>query len=322
MISIILPVYNVENYLIECFESILRQSYKEYELIVVDDGSYDNSLNIINHYKLKFENIKVFTQENKGVSEARNLALKHARGEYILFVDPDDFLKDNMLELMIDSALRYESDVVISNYYMYFNDRKYNKFIKSMQNEAIYSKDEVIDMMLKHKIQGQLWNKLFRHSLLKETNFKFESDRYIQDIFPVFRAISNANKISYIDEGLYFYRQRIGSTVNKKNKKLTQDYYHAMVSIIDFIEKNNINVRKSSLKFFKAKAYSIFIYHYTNESIDNNLKAFKNSSYNSLDLKFLEFLFLGGLNIEDKLRIFLWKLGVFNLIKRVKRNYE
>lgn len=322
MISIILPVYNVENYLIECFESILRQSYKEYELIVVDDGSYDNSLNIINHYKLKFKNIKIFTQENKGVSEARNLALKYAKGEYILFVDPDDFLEDNMLKLMIDSALNHKSDVVISNYYLYFNNKKYNKFIQDMQNEAIYAKDEVIDMMLKHKIQGQLWNKLFRHSLLKETNFKFESDRYIQDIFPVFRAISNANKISYIDEGLYFYRQRIGSTVNKKNKKLTQDYYHAMVSIIDFIEKNNINVRKSSLKFFKAKAYSIFIYHYTNESIDNNLKAFKNSSYNSLDLKFLEFLFLGGLNIEDKLRIFLWKLGVFNLIKRVKRNYE
>lgn len=322
MISIILPIYNVEDYLIECFESILRQSYKDYELIVIDDGSKDMSLNIINNYRDKFEYIQVFTQENRGVSEARNLAFKYAKGEYILFVDPDDFLKDNMLQLMIDRALKDGSDVVISNYYIYFHKDEYIKFIKNMPNEAIYSSDEVIDMMLRHIIQGQLWNKLFSYRLLKENNFEFEKGRYIQDIFPVFKAISNANKVSYIDETLYFYRQRDGSTVHKKNKKIIEDYYHAMVSIINFIKKDDNNVKKNSFMLFKAKVFSVFIYHYTNESLNNNLKAFKNSDYSSLDLKFREFLFLRNLNIEDKVRIFLWKLGIFNFIKRVKRSYE
>ena len=322
MISIILPVYNVEEYLIECIESILKQSYKNYELIVVDDGSTDRSLNIINEYKDKFKEIKIFTQENKGVSEARNLALRYVKGEYILFVDPDDFLDENMIEHMLYRAKKDKSDVVISNYYIYFNKDKYNKFIKDILNEGVYSRDEIIDMMLRHVIQGQLWNKLFSYKLLKESNFEFEKGRYIQDIFPVFKAISNANKISYIDESLYFYRQREESTVHKKNKKLIEDYYYAMVSIIEFIEKNNINVKRNSFITFKAKVFSVFIYHYTNENLNNNLKAFKDSKYSILNLKFREFLFLKELNIEDKTRIFLWKLGIFNFIKRVKRSYE
>lgn len=319
MITIILPIYNVEKYLEESLESILNQSYKDYELIVVDDGSTDKSLKILNKYKNKFNKIRIFTQDNRGVSEARNLALGHAKGDYILLVDSDDFLRKDMIEKMVLKAKESQSDIVISNYCLYYKENKVYKALSDMPKVITYSSFQVIDMMLKYKLQGQLWNKLFKYSLLKENNFTFEEGRYIQDIFPVFKVINKAKKITYIDDELYFYRQREDSTVHKGNKKLTEDYYHAMTSIIKCIEKNNIDVNKNSLKIFKSYVLSYFIYHYTNEDLRNNYRKFKKSKYRDINLHFREFLFLRGLSYKDKLRIVLWKMGLFNIIKRVKR---
>lgn len=319
MITIILPIYNVEKYLEESLRSILNQSYKDYELIVVDDGSTDKSLDILNKYKSKFNKIKIFTKDNRGVSEARNLALSHAKGDYILFVDSDDFLKKDMVEKMVLKAKESQSDIVISNYCLYYEENKFYKALTDMPKAITYSSFQVIDMILKYKFQGQLWNKLFKYSFLKENNFTFEEGRYIQDIFPVFKVISKAKKITYIDDELYFYRQREGSTVHKRNKKLTEDYYHAMTSIINFIEKNEIEVSKNSLKTFKSYVFSYFIYHYTNEDLNNNYRRFKKSKYKDINLHLREFLFLTGLSYKDKLRIALWKMGLFNIIKRVKR---
>ena len=322
MISLILPIYNVEEYLNECLESILNQSYCDYELLIVDDGSTDSSLHIARGYSEKFKDIKVFTQENKGVSEARNLALKNAKGDYILFIDSDDFLRKDMLEKLIETALESNSDITISNYYLYYNKNNFKEFIKGMPKYNLYTNSEVIEMMLKHKLQGQLWNKLFKTSLLKEINFQFEKGRYIQDIFPIFRAVSASKKIAYINEALYFYRQREESTVHKRNKKLTEDYYHAMTSIIDYVNGNKIEVKKKSLRIFKVNVFSYFIYHYTNENLSNSYRTFKNSIYLSLNMQIKEILFLKGVNIRHKLRIVLWKLGIFNFLKKVKKSYE
>lgn len=321
-ISIILPVYNVQEYLEECLDSILNQSYKDYELIIVDDGSMDNSLEIIKRYSNKFKNFKFISQDNKGVSEARNIALKNAEGEYILFVDSDDFLEKEMLEKIISAALSTKADIVISNYYLFYDENNYIKFIKDMPKFHLYESFEVIDMMLNNIIQGQLWNKLFKNTLLKNNDFFFEKGRYIQDIFPVFKVVNNASKITYIDDALYFYRQRESSTVHKKNKKLTEDYYHAMESIINYIEENKIIVNKYSLRIFKAYVFSYFIYHYTNEDLNNNYKDFKKSKYIALNMHLKDILFLRCFNIKDKIRIILWKLGIFNFLKKVKKRYE
>ncbi|MDV4150428.1 glycosyltransferase [Clostridium sp. AL.422] len=322
MISIILPIYNVEKYLQECLESILNQSYKDYELIIVDDGSKDNSLKIVNSYKEKFKNLVILTQENKGVSVARNLALSYANGDYISFVDSDDFLDEKMLEKVMKIALKTDAEIVITNYYLYYNKENIIKFLKDMPYFGFYDSSEIIDMMLKYKIQGQLWNKIFKRSLLNDNGFEFERGRYIQDIFPVFKIIYNAKKIAYIDKALYFYRQREGSTVHKKNEKLTEDYYYAMQCVINYIEEKQINVSKNSLRIFKIYVLSYFIYHYTNENIRNSYKTYKKSHYKDLNICIKEFLFLKEVYVRDKLRIVLWKLGIFNYLKKVKKSYE
>ena len=324
MVSLIIPVFNVEGYLEECLESIIEQSFSDYEVIIVDDGSTDKSREIIKTYEKKFNKIKILLQGNKGVSEARNLALKHAMGEYVLYIDSDDFLKSNMLEVMVNKANKTKADIIICNYILYYGDNNENNRVANQNNleDNIYSSNDVIDMMLNFKIQGQLWNKLFKRSLLLENNFEFEKGRYIQDIFPVFKVINKSEKIGFINEALYYYRQRDTSTVYKKNIKLVEDYYHAMYSIIEYIIENNLKVNANSFKVFRASVFSYFIYHYTNANFNNRYKDFKKSKYINLDMKIKDLMFLKSLDKSDKLRILLWKFRIFNLIKKIRKKFK
>lgn len=317
VVSLIIPIFNVEEYLKECLDSILTQSFTHYEVILIDDGSTDKSRLIISEYEEKFKNIKILYQSNKGVSEVRNIALKYAVGEYVLYIDSDDFLKENMLELMVNKGENTKADIVICNYIFYFGDNNENNSVFSYKilEDKIYSSKEVIDMMLNFKLQGQLWNKLFRRNLLINSNFEFEKGRYIQDIFPVFKVINESEKIVFIDKALYYYRQRNSSTIYKRNIKLVEDYYHAMDSIIQYIIKNKIKVDSKSFKVFRANVLSYFIYHYTNENLNNSYKDFKKSKYINLDIRLKDFMFLKNLSKREKLRLLLWKVRVFNIVK-------
>lgn len=321
MVTLIIPVFNVEEYLEECLESIISQSFSDYEVILVDDGSTDKSRLIVSEYEKKFNKVKVLFQENKGASEARNLALKHASGEYVLYIDSDDFIKSNMLELMVKKANETQADMVICNYTLYYGaNNKNNKVVSyNILEENIYSSKDVIDMMLNFKLQGQLWNKLFKRKLLIENNFELEAGRYIEDIFPVFKIINRSEKIIFINEELYYYRQRDTSTINKRNIKLAEDYYHAMDSIVQYIIENKLQVNSNSFKVFKSSILSYFIYHYTNANLKNGYKDFKKSKYIRLDIKIKDFLFLKNLNKREKIRLLLWKLRIFNLIKIIKK---
>ncbi|EKQ56661.1 MULTISPECIES: glycosyltransferase [unclassified Clostridium] len=320
MISVIIPVYNVGDYIKECLESILMQTYKDLQIIIVDDGSSDNTMNIVNEYEDKFENYTILHQKNAGVSVARNTAFNHIEGEYTMYIDPDDFLECDMLEKMQKEAEAKQVDIVISEYYVYYNKNDSRNYIESYDIDArkIYNNYYVIDMMLNYELQGQLWNKLFRTQLLKEIEFKFEPGRYIQDAFPVFKAIYNSKGISFIDKPLYYYRQRETSTVHKKNAKLAEDYYFAMSSIIHFIKDKNIKVNQQSLKIFRIKVLSHFIAHYTNADESNSLKTFRNSKYNELSVKNREFLFLSEICKEDKIKLFLWNSNLYPILKKIK----
>ena len=320
MVSIIIPVYNVEEYIEECLESILAQTYKDIELLVVDDGSTDNSLGLIRGYENKFKKIRIFTQQNKGVSEARNLALNYASGEFVLYIDPDDFLEPIMIEKMVNKAEKYNSDITICGYYLYYSkDNANNKiFTYGINENKTLSSLEVIDMMLNYKLQGQLWNKLFKKDLLINNNFKFEPGRYIQDIFPVFKAVLKSNNIIFVDEPLYYYRQRMSSTVNKKSKKLAEDYFHAMYSIMNYIKEENVKVNKDSYVAFRTIVLSNFIAMYTNYKKDNVYKDFYNSEFKKLDIKINEFISINNIPLKDKLRVVLWKIRIFNFIKNLK----
>lgn len=320
MISIIIPVYNVGEYIKECLDSILVQTYKDLQVLIVDDGSTDNTMNVVKEYEDKFKDLTILYQKNQGVSVARNTAFSHIKGEYTIYIDPDDFLEIDMLENMHKRAEQDKVDIVISQYYVYYkkNDKRNYTEKYNVNFEKIYSNYEVMDLMLNYELQGQLWNKLFKTKLLKEIEFKFEPNRYIQDAFPVFRAIYKSKGISFIEKPLYYYRQRETSTVHKKNAKLAEDYFHAMTTIINYIKDKNIKVNNKSLNIFKINVLSHFIAHYTNADKENNLKSFKESKYNELSVRNKDFIFLNEISKNEKIKLLSWNLGLYPILKKIK----
>ncbi|APF23258.1 glycosyltransferase family 2 protein [Clostridium butyricum] len=327
LVSVIVPVYNVDKYIGECFESLSNQTYSNLQIIVVDDGSNDNSLNIIESYTNKFNEIIVLSQKNKGVSEARNLALKYAKGEYVLFVDPDDYLDNTMIEKLLKKGLEFKSDIIMCGFCLYYDtySSKNKVNLYKLEEKNIYTAEKIIDEILNQRIQCHLWNKMFKKELLIKINFKFESGRYIQDMFPVFKAISLSKSISYVNESLYYYRQVPTSTIHKNNLKLAEDYYYAVDSVIKYINVDKkLMVKAESLGTFKNISMLILILQLMNANEYTNFKNFKISKYNNL-LTGNNCVFNKNLSIKNRIKIVLIKLDIYKLLKNANnyiKNYS
>lgn len=325
MISIIMSVYNVEEYLDECLKSIFTQTYTNIEVIIVNDGSTDNSIDIINKYRQKNSNIVYIEQENKGLSEARNLGLKVAKGEYILYIDSDDYIDSNMLQLMINKIKKDNSDMVIIGHREFYDDIAGNDrdIYLDVYDDRIYTGKEVANMMLECKVMGVAWNKLYKRDKLIKENFNFESGRYTQDWYPTFKHISTLNNISFINQPLYKYRLRSSSTTSKKNEKRLEDYNYAVSNIINYAECSNMLFDKKSIDKFKAITFNriISLYYSINYSNKSNIyKEFKKTKYNENNLSLFTLIKLKGINKRSIIYISAWKLNLYKQLILIEKN--
>ena len=225
-ISVIVPVYNVERYIHECIDSILNQTFKEFELILIDNGSIDNSGKICDDYGKRDNRIKVIHTENVGVSVARNIGLKAAIGEYIMFIDSDDYIEKCTLMNSYSIAQMYNADIVmfaLKLIYEHSNNKdevvSYNKY----DDIEIYSNKEVIKKYLTHEIRGYVWNRLVKREILIRNNIVFPIGvGYGEDIFVTLETISAAQKVVLMNEAMYNYRQRkdsMSKIISEKNIK-------------------------------------------------------------------------------------------------------
>lgn len=206
-VSVIVPVYNVEKYLRKCLDSLVKQTIKDYEVILVNDGSKDSSQDIIDEYVSKYSQLKTYKKENGGMSSARNLGLKYANGEYIAFVDSDDFVEETFLEKMYEKAKSTNSDVVICDYYALNESEK--RYVKCHMN---YSSDEKIEYLLSPPM---VWSKLIKKSVMDKV--RFTEGIFYEDLDICMRLNSFVNKISFVDEPLYnYYLQHSGSAMTQK----------------------------------------------------------------------------------------------------------
>ena len=210
-VSIIIPVYNVEKYISKCLDSLVKQTLKEIEIIVVNDGSPDNSQKIIDKYVKKYpDKVKSYTKENGGQGSARNYGLEKAHGEYIGYVDSDDFIEPTMYELLYSKAKKDKLDIVICGNYIVSEDYKYKKedsftikYQTSFEN-AIFGKMAV-------------WNKIYKKEILIDNKLKFKEKVWYEDLAFTVKALMQTKKIGFIDEPLYDYLLRAGSTMNNSN---------------------------------------------------------------------------------------------------------
>ena len=212
MISIIVPIYNSEKYLRKTLDSLYNQSYKDFEVILVNDGSIDKSLQICEEYQLKNKNTKLITLQNSGVSNARNEGLKNAKGEYICFWDSDDIIDNNYLEEMI--KLINDSDIGICSYEVIKNKNNESKIIHSMNNKSV---KEVFVSLILNELLNPLWNKIYKKEIIKKYNIKFDKNiNWGEDLLFNIEYLSHCHGVSTTNLVLYQYYLR-SSGLNSNN---------------------------------------------------------------------------------------------------------
>lgn len=247
-ISIIVPVYNVEEYLPRCIDSILAQTFTDFELILVDDGSPDNCGKICDEYAKKDNRIKVIHKENGGVSSARNLGMDNSSGQYITFCDADDCLHKQIYEILFYYAIKESSEIVVCNYkkFTYLEEVKSNVIdYKEREYACLSGKEayEYISTPEKCQMFGSVCNKLFSANVI--SNISFDTNlSYGEDLCFVLSVLFSAESVIVLDDmALYYYYTRPNSAMNTLQSKQFYDFYLTKIKIYEYIEKNmGVNV--------------------------------------------------------------------------------
>lgn len=249
MISIIIPVYNSENYLSECIESVLNQTYSNFELILINDGSKDSSGEICNYYKSIDNRVIVIHQENKGISETRNIGLEIAKGEFILFVDNDDIISPALLHDNIELLNQTDLDVVkFSINYLYIDQHGNGKEINKYHIESgCYNRDEIREKYRHLKEAGVftfIWNMLIRRSVLSDNNIFFDKNALFggEDNIFNYKILKYSNGLICNSKAYYTHFRRIGqSTSTKYSLNKIKTVLNIMEVEKDFFCQYNIN---------------------------------------------------------------------------------
>lgn len=255
-VSVIIPVYNVENYLRKCLNSLVNQTLKDIEIIVVNDGTLDNSQEIIDEYVKKYpKKVVSIIQENGGQGAARNTGLLHAKGEYIGYVDSDDYVEENMYEELYKKAKEEDSDIVICG----------NNVVK--ENYEFLSKEDVDKEFLLGKMA--VWNKIYKKNIIVDNKIQFRSKVWYEDLDFTMKVYFSSKKISYVDKPLYNYLLREGSTMNNNNIKRNLELIEAFDSLIDYCKDKKIyNKAKDEIEFLCI--YHMYIFATTRVLNTNN----------------------------------------------------
>lgn len=225
--SVIVPVYNVEDYLKVCLESLIAQTYRNLEIILVEDGSTDSSLKICRAYEKKDQRIRVFHQENQGVSRARNFGVGQALGDYILFVDGDDFIETDACEKLA-KALEEKGcpDILLADAMYYFPDGTTKpKRRKMVWQEAADGKSFWIENQKRSAMSSSPVVNICKREFLQKGEVSFPPGRYHEDVYWVAKAYFYAEKVAYVPLSFYFHVMRAGSTTHSKNPKRCQDIF-------------------------------------------------------------------------------------------------
>ena len=240
-VSVIVPVYNGEQYLKKCLDSLCNQTLDNIEIIVINDASIDNTASILEDYRKNNSNIRIITnKKNKGIGYNRNKGIKEAKGTFISFVDCDDYLDKSMLEKMYNKAVKDNSELVICNYYMMQENGTEIKNDINIVDENTKTLKDNSNLLL--DINLSPWNKLYKKELIEDISF-VEKMKY-EDAPFVIKALNRANKISFVDEKLYYYIIHSKSETTVVDKRVF-DIFKVLDLILDELKDNNSEYKEA-----------------------------------------------------------------------------
>ena len=323
-VSIIVPVYQVENYIRQCIDSVLAQTFTDFELILVDDGSKDKSGQICDEYALMDQRVKVIHKENGGLSDARNCGMDQAVGNYFMFVDSDDYIAPTMLEYLHKALTHKEADIAVCNFLYFFEEDRKRDFSTNVKSEVL-SGTEIFYNRKNERNYGiwtVAWNKLYKRKTFGEVRFRF--GKYHEDEFWANDIYQMDIKVVTIPECLYYYRQRGNSIMGRK--KIERDFdilealqeriavyfmderhadqaYKVMIFSLEYLaeSKKLITNKNEENQFIQAETKT--------KDMINQLKKMKLSKIKRVSLVFLEitpcFVFAVGMKFRGLLERFL-----------------
>ncbi len=314
LISIIVPVYKVEKYISRCIESILSQSYRNYEIILVDDASPDNCPQICDDYANKYDNIFVIHLKNSGVgvSDARNAGIAMAKGKYITFIDSDDYAHEFLLEVL-KNAIEKSNVLMSMCSYKRVDDSKVEMEIIDNENDVrIISDLEALDLLISDQTNAAVWGKLYNKELFD--NLYFPVGRHNEDMFVIPQIFKKAQKIAIVPQKLYFYYQQ--------NESLCRSEFN--YNMLDMLEA--ISFWREQAKLYYPELFEKATIHYFSTVIDKcqNLVK-KNDEYCVLKYKAFKEDILNNYHYiihskyttkNNKIKMMLFKYGLFRLFFR------
>lgn len=246
LISIIIPVYNAQEYIAECLNSICKQIYSNFEVIVIDDASTDKTLDEINKIIKKDNRIKLFKNEkNMGCAYSRNLGLQMYKGEFITYVDADDVITEDYLEKLYDNIKKFNADISICQHKKFIKNKKIleNNFNKNIH---VWNSEEAIYYLSKEgKFSSALWGKMFKRKLFNKENFPIIKSA--SDCFILYKLLHKAKRIVFQDKTIYLYRKVMDSITHKENN-INLDLVYETKKVLIYV-KNNIHSQYGNLKY-------------------------------------------------------------------------
>lgn len=240
-ISVIVPVYNVENYIEKCLETLVNQTLKDIEIILVNDGSKDRSIDIINRFIKQYpDKIVYLEKENGGLSDARNFGIPHAKGEYIAFLDSDDYVEKDMYENMYELAKKENSDMVECDFYWQYPDK-----LKKDEGTIYHGKNEMIE-----KVRVVAWNKLIKREILeKNPEVRFPKGLRYEDVEFTYKLVPYIEKVSFLKKPYVHYVQREGSISNEQNER-NKEIFDVLDNVINYYKEKEIyDTYKNELEY-------------------------------------------------------------------------
>lgn len=309
-VSIIIPAFNVGKYIEECLESVISQTLRNIEIIIVNDGSNDNTQEIINRYSEKDLRIKVISQKNKGISNARNTGAAIARGEYIYFMDSDDFIDIDSMEILYELASEHGCDMIYGDKVNFKEGTlNYKDVLKKRKDDKnrydfLYY-DNARKFILSSNYQIMVWRYLIKRDLWENLNFSFYENIYYEDCEFTNKCIFKASKIGYVNHAFYYYRQRRGSFVHSEmTKHKAKSALVVAESLYCFYDNNISNEDKRvystiiSPDILRAVSSANYYKKISNESFEDRIRPMIFHLKNSLSRKHRIIAVIIGLNFK------------------------
>lgn len=267
-VSVIVPVYNVEKYLARCLDSLVAQTLEDLEIICVNDGSTDNSADILAKYAEKDDRITIITQSNAGISEARNVGMKKATGEFVGFVDSDDFIEKDFYEKLYTSAIKNNADIACSSV-IRENEKKKKILIEYKKEQVATSTKEKFELAYIPE-HCYIWNKICNRKKLENTGIEFIKGLVYEDIIYTPSVIEALNNMVVVPNLFYHYWKHSNSLIKIASDKSRADKIFAKKHLLNLCIKNNIKLtmkdtllQKKEYYFFGIKILKVYIYRAT-----------------------------------------------------------